>query len=71
MERAVILHEEKSYFPSTEDVFPDAETLVQDEDTVPLSRPVIEPTRKARFEVVEQKEPKTTFSPEYDYHSFV
>ena len=31
--QAVILHEDKKYYPDAEQVYPEAETTVQDEDT--------------------------------------
>ena len=40
---AIVLHEDKKYFPSASEVYPGAETLVEDEDTQALTEPVIAP----------------------------
>jgi U5 small nuclear ribonucleoprotein component len=54
---AVILHEDKKYYPDAEDVYPEAETMVQDEDTQPLDQPIIAPIRTKHFDHVEKKPP--------------
>lgn len=43
MSSSIVLHEDKQYYPDVEEVYPEAETMVQDEDTQPLSVPVIAP----------------------------
>lgn len=64
-ERAVVLHEDKKYYPDASEVYPEAETLVQDEDTQPLSQPIIKPVTVKSFEILEKTPPTTTFSPEF------
>ncbi|GAA5821831.1 hypothetical protein JCM3770_005554, partial [Rhodotorula araucariae] len=47
---AIILHEDKTYYPSASAVYgADVETLVQEEDAQPLSVPIIEPVRTRKF----------------------
>ncbi|KAF2857111.1 hypothetical protein K470DRAFT_297302 [Piedraia hortae CBS 480.64] len=59
---AIILHEDKQYYPSVSEIYgPDVETLVQDEDTQPLTQPIIAPIEAKRFTVEEEKLPPTTF----------
>merc|ERR1719507_1514314 len=42
---AVVLHEDKKYYPSASEVYgPDVETIVQEEDAQPLTKPIIEPS---------------------------
>jgi U5 small nuclear ribonucleoprotein component len=67
LENAVILHEDKKYFPSAEEVYPDAETLVQDEDTQALDKPIIEPIKIKKFEIQEKDLPETTYTKQYVY----
>ncbi|KAJ1548336.1 hypothetical protein HK405_003625, partial [Cladochytrium tenue] len=63
---AVVLHEDKKYYPTAEEVYgPDVETLVQDEDTQPLTVPIIAPIKEARKYVHEKDLPATTFSKEF------
>jgi U5 small nuclear ribonucleoprotein component len=50
-----VLHEDKKYYPSAEELYPNAETLVQDEDTQPLTMPIIAPVTTKSFEVIEQQ----------------
>ena len=57
------MHEDKVYYPSAEEVFgPDVEALVQEEDTQPLSQPIIEPIRIKSFQLQEKDLPETIFS---------
>jgi len=41
------------------------ETIVHEEDTQPLTKPIVEPVRKNKFEHVEQELPETTYSMEF------
>lgn len=59
---AVILHEDKQYYPSAEDVYgPGVEALVQEEDAQPLSEPIIAPIKVRKWTVEEKDMPKTRF----------
>ena len=60
--KAVVLHEDKQYYPSAQEVYgEDVETLVQEEDAQPLTEPVIAPV-KVRNWVIEEKDlPVTRF----------
>ncbi|KAF9225317.1 Calreticulin-domain-containing protein [Gyrodon lividus] len=63
---AVILHEEKQYYPSAEDVYgPDVETLVQEEDAQPLSEPIVAPIKVRKWMVEERDMPETRFDKGY------
>eukprot|EP01114_Cavostelium_apophysatum_P008768 TRINITY_DN2152_c0_g1_i2.p1 TRINITY_DN2152_c0_g1~~TRINITY_DN2152_c0_g1_i2.p1 ORF type:complete len:970 (-),score=294.30 TRINITY_DN2152_c0_g1_i2:64-2973(-) len=62
---AIILHEDKKYYPSAEEVYPGVETLVQDEDTQPLTQPIIAPIKAKNFEHIEAGLPDTTYSKEF------
>lgn len=62
---AVILHEDKQYYPSASDVYgPDVEVLVQEEDTQALSQPIIEPVVQKKFTVQETDLPPVHYSRE-------
>lgn len=59
---AVILHEDKQYYPSAQDVYgADVETMVQEEDTQPLSEPIIAPVKVRKWQVEEKDMPETRF----------
>jgi len=45
----VVLHEDKQYYPEAQQVFPNAETLVMEEDEQPLTQPIVEPVRDESF----------------------
>ena len=63
---AIVLHEDKKYYPSASEVYgPDVETIVQEEDAQPLTKPIIEPVRKNKFEHLEQELPETNYSMEF------
>ncbi|KAL9079858.1 MAG: hypothetical protein Q9157_001260 [Trypethelium eluteriae] len=60
---AVVLHEDKQYYPTAQQVYgPDVETLVQEEDTQPLTQPIIEPVVEKKFAVEEAELPPVQFS---------
>lgn len=60
--KAVILHEDKQYYPSAGDVYgPDVETMVQEEDAQPLTEPIIAPIKVRKWAVEEKDMPETRF----------
>ncbi|KAH0544199.1 hypothetical protein FGG08_001644 [Glutinoglossum americanum] len=60
---AVILHEDKQYYPTAQQVYgPGVETLVQEEDAQPLSQPIIAPVQKKKFTIQEADLPPVRFS---------
>lgn len=65
----VVLHEDKKYYPELEEVYPEAEALVMEEDTMPITQPVIAPIQDRKFEKYDRNIPDTTFS--FDYLRFL
>ncbi|KAJ8660515.1 hypothetical protein O0I10_003561 [Lichtheimia ornata] len=62
----IVLHEDKQYYPSAEEVYgPGVEAMVQEEDTQPLSEPIIAPVKVRKFLVTEKDLPDTRFSKEF------
>ncbi|ORY44099.1 P-loop containing nucleoside triphosphate hydrolase protein [Rhizoclosmatium globosum] len=58
----IVLHEDKKYYPTAEEVYGEGvETLVQDEDTQPLSQPIVAPPKQPKTHVLEKGLPVTTF----------
>lgn len=65
-EMQVVLHEDKKYYPTAEEVYgPEVETIVQEEDTQPLSEPIIAPVKKKKFTMAEQNLPDTVYNMEF------
>ncbi|KAI9755404.1 MAG: hypothetical protein M1815_005039 [Lichina confinis] len=63
---AVVLHEDKQYYPTAEQVYgPGVETLVQEEDAQPLTQPIIAPVQEKKFTVEEANLPAVGFSWEF------
>lgn len=59
---AVVLHEDKQYYPSASQVYgADVETLVQEEDTQTLQQPIVQPVEKKKFTVEEADLPAVSF----------
>ncbi|KAI1209678.1 P-loop containing nucleoside triphosphate hydrolase protein [Annulohypoxylon truncatum] len=59
---AVILHEDKQYYPSAEQVYgPDVEILVEEEDAQPLSQPIVAPVEVKKFSIEEEDLPPVHF----------
>lgn len=66
MQTAVVLHEDKRYYPTSVEVFgPDVETIVHEEDTQALTVPLVAPIRRKKFQIKEQELPETTYDMEY------
>ncbi|KND01710.1 small GTP-binding protein domain [Spizellomyces punctatus DAOM BR117] len=62
----VVLHEDKKYYPTAEEVYgPDVETLVQEEDTQLLSEPIIAPVKQRKTYIQEKDLPVTRYSKEF------
>ncbi|XVE59580.1 hypothetical protein DITRI_Ditri05aG0057200 [Diplodiscus trichospermus] len=52
MDIQIVLAEDKKYYPTAEEVYgEDVETLVMDEDELPLEQPIIKPDENNKFEV--------------------
>jgi U5 small nuclear ribonucleoprotein component len=63
---AVVLHENKKYYPTASEVFgPGVEAIVQEEDAQALTQPIIAPVKKTRFSILEQGIPETTYNLEF------
>ena len=62
---AIVLHEDRKLYPSAEEVYPGAETLVQDEDTQPLSQPIVAPVEVRAFSSSEEEPPRTIATPAF------
>ncbi|KAL1311629.1 hypothetical protein AAFC00_001739 [Neodothiora populina] len=63
---AVVLHEDKQYYPTANQVYGEhVETMVQEEDTQPLSQPIIEPVVQKKFAVQEDDLPPVSFPREF------
>jgi len=62
----IILHEDKKYYPTAEEVYgKETETLVQDEDTQPLTEPIIAPVKVKNFDLIERTLPPTVYTKEF------
>lgn len=57
---AVVLHEDKEYYPEAAEVFPGAEILVQTEDTRTLDTPIVGSVQDIRFSIAEAEGPPET-----------
>ena len=56
-ERAVVLHEDKQYYPDAADVYPGARTVVLDEDAQPLEEPILKPAAVRLFSTLDHSAP--------------
>lgn len=63
---AVVLHEDKRYYPNALEVYgPEVETIVQEEDNQPLTIPLVAPVKSKKFQVKQQQLPDTTYEMEF------
>ena len=59
---AVVLHEDKQYYPTAEQVYGrDVETLVEEEDAQPLTQPIVAPVQQKKFAVQEADLPNVFY----------
>ncbi|UZP46172.1 hypothetical protein NXS19_013984 [Fusarium pseudograminearum] len=63
---AIILHEDKQYYPTAEQVYgADVETRVEEEDAQPLTQPIIAPVEQKKFNIEEADLPPVFFDREF------
>lgn len=63
---AVILHEDKQYYPTAEQVYgTEVETRVEEEDAQPLTQPIIAPVEQKKFNIEEADLPPVFFEREF------
>ncbi|KAK3393595.1 P-loop containing nucleoside triphosphate hydrolase protein [Podospora didyma] len=59
---AVVLHEDKQYYPTAAQVYGEGvETMVQEEDAQPLTQPIIAPVEQKKFSIEEADLPPVLF----------
>lgn len=62
LEQQIILHEDKKYYPSAEEVYgSEAEIVIAEEDTQALETPIIAPQKTKTFQSLEKSMPETSF----------
>ena len=57
----VILDEDKKEFPEADEIYPNVENLVMEEDTQPITQPLITPKHKNKLDLFETELPELTF----------
>lgn len=66
VQNAIVLHEDKKYYPSAEEVYgAEVETLVMEEDAQPLEVPIVAPVKLKKFETLEREPIKTRYTNEF------
>jgi U5 small nuclear ribonucleoprotein component len=62
----VTLHEDKKYYPTAMEVYgEEVETTVQEEDTQPITQPIVAPMKAKEYDLVEKKIPRSVYSHEF------
>jgi 116 kDa U5 small nuclear ribonucleoprotein component len=64
-EGRIILHEDKKYYPDSEEVYPGVRTIVLDEDAQGLEDPIIKPVITKNFSVLEKEQPALVYSTDF------
>ena len=64
----VTLNEEKELYKDADELFPDAENLVMEEDAQPISVPIIAPKKENKLDLFETKMPDLNFNLEFLAH---
>ncbi|KAH0478451.1 MAG: LOW QUALITY PROTEIN: hypothetical protein KVP17_000526 [Porospora cf. gigantea B] len=59
--RAVVPHEDKQVYPTAQEVYGDAEVVVHEEDTQPITMPIVDPQVMSTFDAVEAQFPEVSF----------
>ena len=61
----VVLYEDKRYYPEASEVYPEAETLIMEEDAQPITEPIIAPVKVRTFQKTEKDLPEMTFGKDF------
>ena len=64
----VTLNEEKELYKDADELFPDAENLVMEEDAQPISVPIIAPKKENKLDLFETKMPDLNFNLDFLAH---
>eukprot|EP01041_Mallomonas_annulata_P009871 gene9871-20536_t len=64
-ENRIVLHEDKKYYPSAEEVYPGVRTVTLDEDAQELTEPIIKAIKVKNFSVLEKTPPTLVYSTEF------
>ena len=64
-EYKIILHEDKIFYPESNEIFPNAENIVMEEDAQPITQPIIAPIQTKKFDIYEKEIPELNFSIDY------
>ncbi|KAI5475794.1 116 kda u5 small nuclear ribonucleoprotein component [Pseudohyphozyma bogoriensis] len=63
---AIILHDDKTYYQSAQALYgADVETMVQEEDSQPLTQPIVEPVKTRKFRVGASNGPEKRWDDEF------
>ena len=58
----VVLHEDKNFYPEADEIYPGVDNLVMEEDTQPITEPIIPTVGVKTFDLYEKKIPNTSFT---------
>jgi U5 small nuclear ribonucleoprotein component len=62
----IVQHEDKKYYPTAMEVYgEEVETTVQEEDTQPITQPIVAPVKAKDFDHIEKKIPQTVYSDDF------
>ena len=65
-EGRIVLQEDKKYYPTAMEVYgEEVETTVQEEDTQPITQPIVAPIKPKNYDLVEKRPPRTVYSQEF------
>ena len=64
-EDAIVLYEDKKYYPEIEEIYPNAEIMIEEEDSMAITEPIIKDVSEKKFNIVERNIPKLNFSLEF------
>lgn len=64
----VVLHEDKNFYPEADEIYPGVDNLVMEEDTQPITEPIIPTVGVKTFDLYEKKIPNTSFTFDFLAH---
>lgn len=64
-ENRIVLHEDKKYYPDSEEVYPGVKTVTLDEDAQDLSEPIIKPVKPKSFSILQKESPPLVYESDY------
>jgi U5 small nuclear ribonucleoprotein component len=67
----VVLFEDKNYYPTLQEAFPEAEVMVEEEDAMDIEQPILPPPKTQKYHITGAADGKSKLDKEYQEKGFL